>query len=194
MFRRFGLLSLLSAALLMLAACQGGDDGPGVASVDGRGGAAGAPTTTPAAADRFKKAVAYSRCIREHGVPDFPDPKQGPDGGPVIQMDLGALGVSPAQLQKAQDACKQLAPPGNQSRNQGQYDTALKFAKCMRENGVPDFPDPKRGSDGGIILGGEGGGVNPNSPAFQQAQQKCQPIMQGLGGGQGGGAQAGGTG
>jgi uncharacterized protein (DUF433 family) len=26
-----------------------------------------------------------------------------------------------------------------------QLSTALKFAQCMRENGVPDFPDPVNG-------------------------------------------------
>jgi hypothetical protein len=46
----------------------------------------------------------------------------------------------------------------------------------MRKNGVPDFPDPKRGANGGVILGGSG--VNPNSPSFQKAQQACRSIMQ----------------
>src|SRR5690242_15575000 len=31
-------------------------------------------------------------------------------------------------------------------------DRMLRFARCMRENGVPDFPDPKVNSGGGISL------------------------------------------
>ena len=36
----------------------------------------------------------------------------------------------------------------------------LAFAQCMRENGVPDFPDPQVNGDGGMIMGGgpDGGG------------------------------------
>ncbi len=50
------------------------------------------------------------------------------------------------------------------------------FAKCMRSNGVPSFPDPNAG--GGFQIGG---GVNPSSPAFKAAQAKCQKLMPGGG-------------
>jgi hypothetical protein len=44
----------------------------------------------------------------------------------------------------------------------------------MREHGVPNFPDPTVTSDGGGIAVASGGGLNPRSPAFRQAQKICQ--------------------
>jgi hypothetical protein len=46
----------------------------------------------------------------------------------------------------------------------------------MRENGVPDFPDPQ--ADGGIrIQAGPGTGIDPDSQAFKDAQAKCEQYM-----------------
>jgi hypothetical protein len=55
--------------------------------------------------------------------------------------------VSPAVWTKAVAACKALQPPGTLSAKltPKQLSTALKFAQCIRENGVPDFPDPVSG-------------------------------------------------
>ena len=57
-------------------------------------------------------------------------------------------------------------------------DQALKFAACMRANGVPNFPDPTTG--GGIQIR-PGSGLNPQSPAFQAAQKKCGKLLPGGG-------------
>ena len=46
--------------------------------------------------------------------------------------------------------------------------TGLQLSQCMRAHGVPSFPDPS--ADGSIQLSG---GINPQSPAFQSAQQAC---------------------
>jgi hypothetical protein len=58
----------------------------------------------------------------------------------------------------------------------------VRFSACMRAHGVPNFPDP--GPGGGISIG-SGSGINPASPAFQDAQKAC-------GGGPGGGPATGG--
>lgn len=45
----------------------------------------------------------------------------------------------------------------------------------MRANGVPDFPDPS--ADGKFSLKvTKGGDLNPNSGAFQSAEQKCKSL------------------
>ena len=56
-----------------------------------------------------------------------------------------------------------------------QEQAMLAFAKCMRANGEPSFPDPSAG--GGFIVHG----VNPSSPVFKAAQAKCQRLMPGGG-------------
>jgi hypothetical protein len=63
----------------------------------------------------------------------------------------------------------------------------IKFADCMRAHGVPNFPDP--GSGGGIQLN-SGSGVNPQSPAFQSAQNACQKLLPGGGPGRAQGSEA----
>jgi hypothetical protein len=55
----------------------------------------------------------------------------------------------------------------------------------MRENGVPDFPDPEV-SGGGVKMGIPRG-VNPQSPAFKKAEEACRELMIGGPGGPGGG-------
>lgn len=52
----------------------------------------------------------------------------------------------------------------------------LTFARCMRANGVPNFPDPKPG--GGFDLSAATG-LDPAAPAFRAAQSKCQKLMAG---------------
>jgi hypothetical protein len=49
-----------------------------------------------------------------------------------------------------------------------------RFAACMRKNGVPNFPDP---SSSGTVTLGPNSGIDPGSPKFQAAQQKCQKLL-----------------
>jgi hypothetical protein len=87
------------------------------------------------------KAVKFSVCMRENGVSDFPDPNALGD------FPSFGISVSPAEWKKALGACKELQPPGSLSARLSpkQLSAALKFAQCMRENGVKDFPDPVNG-------------------------------------------------
>jgi hypothetical protein len=53
---------------------------------------------------------------------------------------------------------------------------ALRFATCMRANGVSSFPDPAAG--GGVQFPIPAG-TNPEAPAFQAARAKCQKYLGG---------------
>jgi hypothetical protein len=114
--------------------------------------------------------------MRSHGDPDQADPAVESDG--VIQITLpagydqngpglgGKDGRSPcgAYLTAASNALrggKPLAAPDPAK--------LVKFSVCMRANGVPDFPDP---SGGGLSIR-LGGDLNPNDPAFRNAQKVC---------------------
>ncbi|MGH2870835.1 MAG: hypothetical protein ACRDL5_00015, partial [Solirubrobacteraceae bacterium] len=57
--------------------------------------------------------------------------------------------------------------PGNENA------TALEFSRCMRANGVPNFPDPQPGA-GFLFRSGE---VNLASPAVKAAQAKCRRLL-----------------
>jgi hypothetical protein len=92
------------------------------------------------AATKREKAVKFAECVRAHGVPHFPDPD--PTGNFNFAVD-----VSAATFTAAVNACKALQPPGTLSghRSAKQQSAALRFAQCVRTNGVPDFPDPING-------------------------------------------------
>jgi hypothetical protein len=126
------------------------------------------------------KAVKFSECIRGHGVPHFPDPDA--KGEYAFGID-----VSPAVWKKAVDACKDLEPPGALSgkRSPKQQSDALRFAECVRENGVKDFPDPANGAPlidtTKIPSSNRPGGMT----ILNAATQKCGSILKRAAGGQG---------
>jgi hypothetical protein len=88
-----------------------------------------------------EKAVKSSECMRVNGVSDFPDPNASGE------FPSYGVSVSPAVWKKAGAACKAVQPPGTLSAklSPAQESAALKFAQCIRENGVKDFPDPVNG-------------------------------------------------
>ena len=83
-----------------------------------------------------------------------------------------------SRFEKAQKACQDLlraagGEPSAEDRER-MREAALKFAKCMRGEGI-DMPDPK--ADGGMLFEAGEGGIDPESPKFQKAQKKCQPLL-----------------
>jgi hypothetical protein len=104
-------------------------------------------------------------------------------GAATTGGDNGAPNPRRAQFQAAMKVCGN-PPQGafggfNRQNSQEFQDAALKFAQCMRKNGV-NMPDPNfsSGSGGGV---GPGGGffrsINRNDPNVQKAIQVCRPIM-----------------
>jgi hypothetical protein len=101
-------------------------------------------TATNSAATDIDKAVKFSQCMRSNGLSDFPDPNAS--GQLTIDAIANGSGVdtnTPA-FQQALSACKDLEPAGftGTERTAQQQEAGLKFAQCIRDNGVPDFPDP----------------------------------------------------
>ncbi len=129
--------------------------------------------------------VNYSKCMRAHGVTNFPDPSSG--GGIQISSSSGINPFSPA-FKAAQSNCRKLlpgggppsGPPSAQAERQ-----ALETSECMRKHGVSGFPDPTLKApsspagysaienNGGVILAIPST-INPQSPAFQQAAKACK--------------------
>jgi hypothetical protein len=91
-----------------------------------------------------EKAVKFAECMRANGVSTFPDPNTS--GEMTIDAIANGSSVDPNSpaFKQALSACKDLEPPGfTGTKVTPQQTTArLAFAHCVRENGVPDFPDP----------------------------------------------------
>ncbi len=168
-------LALPLTAALALAGCAGEDGGDGIATVG-----ATTPTATPSAGPSLsqqERGIKFAQCMREHGI-DMDDPD--PNGGPV-RIRIGGSGgpVDREKVEAAQKACEQFSPFGE--NGPGKPDPQMaenmrKFAQCMRDNGVPNFPDP----DGNGIRIDRSVGEDPD---FEAAQKLCQDkFMPGLGG------------
>jgi hypothetical protein len=188
--------ALLSLALA-LAGC-GGSSSPGVARLSPANSSGGTSTegggSSPEGPASVQQAVlAFAKCMRANGVPNFPDPNPGGEG---FRLPAGANPSSPL-FKAAQAKCHKLlpggGPPGPGTTTNPSPQTLAKFlriARCMRRNGVYDFPDPRtsvpsnpfgRGgvSRGGVISDIEGvilifpSTIDQQSPAFTRASAVC---------------------
>ncbi len=175
-----------TAALALLASACGGS--PSSTGLGGSPNASG--SAIPASA------VAYSQCMRSHGVPKFPDP---PTNGQVPKTSAQLLGVSSSELQAAQTTCQHLYPNGSAGvLNKGSIGqceetgdcpqalvqsamTALRaYARCVRAHGLPTWPDPtidSEGRPGFNLLHVQG--FDPNSSQTSNVMQECYRVMPG---------------
>lgn len=173
MKRLFPLLLLMVA--LVAAGCAG------------RGEATGSGDE---AADREEALLAFTECMREHGI-DMPDPetREGGRGGIFIQR-AGGSDQDREELDEAREACEehlegtfQEMSPEDRAEFQ---DKAVEFAACMRDHGI-DMPDPDF-SDAGPGMGGfrqRIAGFDPDDPDFQEADEECRVQVWGADGGPG---------
>lgn len=185
-----GAAALAIVTAQLLAACGG--------TVNNSNGGSSASNRSLNQAQIHSQMVRFATCMRENGVPSFPDPGAGGQGGIEIQRTGGPNGgsatingvqVAGATLQNAMQKCQRFQPTPPpmthaqiaQIRAQG-----IAMARCMRGHGVPNFPDPQIGTGpgghglalklgSGVGGGGSGSQLNPNSPAFQTAMQQCKP-------------------
>ncbi|GAA4190727.1 hypothetical protein GCM10022252_29450 [Streptosporangium oxazolinicum] len=109
--------------------------------------------------------------MRENGV-DMPDPEPG--GNNVRLRGKTDTEV----LEKASEVCRKYNPIGSGKKTLSDpktQDALLRFARCMRENGV-DMKDPDF-SGGPVRIGGEG--MDPESPRTRKAMESCQEHLPG---------------
>jgi hypothetical protein len=151
---------------LLSAGCSNAPSGTGTGSSGG----------TNTAATR-QQAVKFAACMRANGVRGFPDP----DASGALTIDGIANGTSldpdSAAFKQAIAACKDLEPPGfmGHKRSAQEQQAALKFAQCVRDNGVKDFPDPTEDSplvDTRRIPSAAGDGIS----RINAAMQKCRDL------------------
>jgi hypothetical protein len=183
---------------LSVTACGGGDDGasatttttaaataPGGSTPEGSAPAASEPASSQPAAGE-PDPFAYSQCMRDEGIANFPDPD--PEGN--LSLDGDSLGVDPQspQFEAAEEACQHLMPPQDPAdRQEIDMDAMLEYAQCMRDEGISNFPDPD--AEGGFELGDA---VDPFSPQVKAAEEACKHLLPG--GGEGGSFDSGGEG
>ncbi|HWB21663.1 MAG TPA: hypothetical protein VG652_02110 [Gaiellaceae bacterium] len=165
--------ALVGAATLVLAAAACGGH-PSDGHVAQLASTTTSTSTRAGALPGVDGAIAFSRCMRSHGVPAYPDP--GSDGT-LPKKTPQQLGVGSSEFQHAQGACIHLVPNGGrptQIQVQQYRSTMLIYAHCIRSHGVANFPDPD--SRGHLDIG-PGTAVDLNSPQFQAAYQACKSRL-----------------
>ena len=159
-----------AALIALLAVGCGGSSGSHVAQLGST--ATQSSSNPPAASAQQNGAVAFSHCMRSHGVVNYPDPASS---GVLPKKSLQQLGVSSSRFQAATSACNHLLPNGGSGPNPAQVQQAraqgLQFSQCVRSHGVPHFPDPGRD---GRIPDPATVGVDQGSPKFEAANQACR--------------------
>lgn len=162
---RTALAALPLALALALTGCGSDDGGDGVATAgDGRKSGGG---REPVAKDPDEQMLQFAKCLREHGV-DAADPKPGQG------VDLNMDGVGEAKAKRAMEACRQY-DPATTSKNDPiskELEEKLRaYSRCMRSNGVADFPDPVPGE--GLQMDG----AIERDPDYDGAARACEKLM-----------------
>ena len=124
----------------------------------------------------------FSGCIRSHGVPDFPDPTIGSNGLPTWAPSPNKTQTPIHQRAGRLNRPARRTCPTSARRRSSDKATAnaaaLKYAACMRSNGVPNFPDPN--GQGLIQINDATGTLDASSPAFQKAHTACKSLDNGF--------------
>ena len=174
--------------LMTMAACSANAAAPdGVATLESAAPGADSSAAPSASLDPEAAQLAFADCMREQGI-DMPDPETvgGGGGGGGGAVQIGGRGEDREKFQAAMEDCDHFLEQAGAFRGEmdpEMLDKMVEFAGCMREHGI-DMPDPN--ADGGIMIqrnddgnvtNGNGANIDPESEAFQEAQEACQPIL-----------------
>jgi hypothetical protein len=159
-FRRIAVVAA-AVGLAALTACSSG--------AGGTGGAAGQGTQAGPSGSGYDSVESITRCFRQHGDPGFPDPVYDPGDG------RWHFGTSPNSAPaSARQACQNLFPAVQASPPvpQAEFQELLRFARCMRQHGVPDWPDPTVSGDFALPHD-----LLTKTPASEAAQSACSRYI-----------------
>ncbi len=180
--RKHRLAAVLCTGLIALGGCTGKGGGANA-------GASPSPTLTDAQIQAVVNELV--QCMRDNGAPGMPDVKV--ENGKVVEPDENTVDETTKQnAESAFNACASIRdrlPPsvfgegGSESHpaddpGPGPQDVPAlrRFAECMRQNGVPEWPDPN--ADGsfpaGSVLDTEG-----KSPRVIAGFRACEGIYSG---------------
>jgi hypothetical protein len=158
-----GFLGAMACIALLAAACGG------------------SPSSAAGGSAAYQDALPFAQCMRSHGIGNFPDP----DSSGNFDVN-GSVHADSPQYAAAQRTCVRLHPynmvlsPHQVAKMMAE---ALKFARCMRAHGVPNFPDPTE-NNGGISFGSQTsagsppgqGGSSPEAGSGQRGTGSGQPT------------------
>lgn len=158
----------VAAFVLLAAGCGGG-------SPETAGVASSGTTTVQYGPGAAAGALAFARCMRAHGAPNWPDPGSN---GDFDKRKLVQLGISVSRIRAIeQRSCHYVF----ESRSEAQTITPaeradyLEAAACMRAHGFPGFPDPA--FPNGHLRLDIPSSVDQDTPRFKRAAATCTKLI-----------------
>jgi len=170
--RRPGVLAVTVGLLLLTAACRSGTSSTSTSPTSGTSSSGTGGVSAAYGSDK----LGLARCLRAHGVPNYPDPnasgQEPPNGKELIRSPQGQAAVG---------ACSSW---GNRisndvaAQNQVVMGEYVRFAECMRAHGLPDFPDPVH-AEGRVefMLSASQDGFDPHSPQVLAKAHHCESVL-----------------
>jgi hypothetical protein len=180
-----GAAAALASAVLPVAACGG--SGTPAAAVPSLGHNSTATAENGAAGPARSSALhAAAQCIRDHGIPSYPDPVLSANGS--VYSDLQSFRQVPQSTYDAvQRACGALLAaagfdPGAEPPPPQLVQAGVRAAECLRAHGLPKMRDPTAQS---LYAPGHGFGFTLDeipadgkfSPVFQRAVTACEALL-----------------
>ncbi|HEY0871253.1 MAG TPA: hypothetical protein VGD55_12705 [Acidothermaceae bacterium] len=172
-------VALLAPITLLATACTSGSHSASVARLSAATTTASSSSSSAAASDLATQALAFARCLRANGLPNWPDPLSN---GTFDKSKLQATGYSTAQTRAVEDGpCKSILPttapssPNSQTITTQQQQDYINAVACMRAHGFSNFPDPTFSGDHVTLTPPPG--VDTNSTQFTQAQHICKQLI-----------------
>jgi hypothetical protein len=174
--RQAGALAAAAGLVLLAAACGGGTSSNSAPASSTPPGGGTSSTSAPVSAAYVTDKLGLARCLRAHGVPNYPDP----DSSGQEPANTKQLIYSP-QGQAAVSACSywnNRVHGDVAAENQALLADYVKFAQCMRSHGLPNFPDPTI-AEGRVefLLSSSQDGFDPHSPQVLAKAHQCESVL-----------------
>lgn len=158
--------------LAVIACGTDAEPAPEVATLDSLDPA---DTVLGAIVDQELELLDFSECMRGEGI-DIGDPTIDADGNVSIGTPMNMISDHGA-LMTAYDVCDDFIggrPLGHGGEDRtAVHDRLVNFAKCVRDNGYYDLPDPDFSGASGDIFPG----LDRQNIDYQAAEQVCENLL-----------------
>jgi hypothetical protein len=170
--RRPGVVAVTVGLLLLTAACGSGTSSSSTSSTSGTSSSGTGGVSAAYVSDK----LGLARCLRAHGVPNYPDPNASGQEPPISKHLIASR-----QGQAAVRACRSWSNRIHNdiaAQNQAVMGEYVRFAQCMRAHGLPDFPDPVN-AEGRVefVLSASQDGFDPHSPQVLGKAHQCESVL-----------------
>jgi hypothetical protein len=179
--------SMIATIAAALVAGCGSSTSTGVVPSLGPAGRPASATSTAGGTSRAAALHAAAQCVREHGIPSYPDPVLTADG--KVYSDLQSFRLtSQATADAIQQSCGALLaaanfdPTAEPPAPPALVQAGVRAAGCMRAHGLPLVRDPSAQT---LYAPGHGFGFGADelpqggkfNPVFQRAAEACQALL-----------------